>query len=104
MAVPPRPPAEKPARRKRKPPKGTAGLDWPKRSLYLGWKGVPPRPAPGFHTATIAAEAGPQEFDPLLYEGDGHLMTIAPTGAGKGVSVIIPNLLTYPGSVIAIDI
>ena len=32
-----------------------------------------------------------------------HLLTIAPSRAGKGVSAIIPNLLTYPGSVFVID-
>lgn len=31
-------------------------------------------------------------------------MTVAPTGAGKGVGLIIPNLLTYPGSIIVTDI
>lgn len=41
--------------------------------------------------------------DPIMYPGDGHLMTIAPTGAGKGVSVIIPNLLLYPGPVVVVD-
>lgn len=39
----------------------------------------------------------------LRYGGDGHLITVAPTRSGKGVSVIIPNLLTYPGSVIVTD-
>lgn len=39
----------------------------------------------------------------LSDEGEGHLMTFAPTGAGKGVSYAIPALLTYPGSVVAID-
>jgi type IV secretion system protein VirD4 len=34
---------------------------------------------------------------------DSHLMTIAPTGAGKGRDVIIPNLLSYEGSVIVLD-
>lgn len=34
---------------------------------------------------------------------DRHLLTMAPTRSGKGVSVIIPNLLTYPGSVVVID-
>lgn len=34
---------------------------------------------------------------------DSHLLTLAPTRAGKGVSAIIPNLLTYPGSVFVID-
>jgi type IV secretion system protein VirD4 len=37
------------------------------------------------------------------YTGDAHLITFAPTGAGKGVSVIIPTLLSYPGSMIVID-
>jgi type IV secretion system protein VirD4 len=32
-----------------------------------------------------------------------HQMTFAPTGSGKGRSVIIPNLLTYPGPAIVID-
>ena len=32
-----------------------------------------------------------------------HMLTIAPTQSGKGTAVIIPNLIHYPGSVIAID-
>jgi type IV secretion system protein VirD4 len=32
-----------------------------------------------------------------------HLATFAPTGRGKGVSVIIPNLLALPGSVVVTD-
>ena len=34
---------------------------------------------------------------------DRHILTVAGSRAGKGVSLIVPNLLTYPGSVIAID-
>lgn len=34
---------------------------------------------------------------------DRHLLTLAPTRSGKGVSAIIPNLLTYPGSVFVVD-
>ena len=34
---------------------------------------------------------------------DAHVITIAPTGAGKNVSSIIPNLLEYSGSVFVID-
>lgn len=40
---------------------------------------------------------------PLHYTGERHLLTIAPTRAGKGVSVVIPNLLTYEGSAIIVD-
>ena len=39
----------------------------------------------------------------LNYTGDSHLITVAPTGSGKGRSVIIPNLLDYPGPIIILD-
>ena len=39
----------------------------------------------------------------LWYEGNGHCLSFAPTGSGKSVSVVVPNLLTYPGSVVCID-
>src|ERR1022692_4037120 len=32
-----------------------------------------------------------------------HLLTIAPTRSGKGVSLIIPNLLNYRGAVLVVD-
>ena len=34
---------------------------------------------------------------------DRHMMTVAGSRAGKGVSVIIPNLIEYPGSILTID-
>lgn len=40
---------------------------------------------------------------PLRLVTDRHLCTLAPTRSGKGVSAILPNLLTYGGSVIVID-
>jgi type IV secretion system protein VirD4 len=40
---------------------------------------------------------------PLHYNGNRHLLTVAPTRSGKGVASIIPNLLTYQGSVFVID-
>lgn len=45
----------------------------------------------------------PTWLTPILHTGGGHLLTIAPTGAGKGVSCIIPTLLRFPGPVIVID-
>lgn len=39
----------------------------------------------------------------IYYPGETHLLTIAPPGAGKGTSIVIPNLLTYPGSIIVTD-
>lgn len=44
-----------------------------------------------------------EESHPLQYTGDRHLLTVAPTRSGKGVSSIIPNLLTYEGSAVVID-
>jgi len=49
------------------------------------------------------AVASPAAAD-ILDMTEGGLVTIAATGAGKGVSHIIPNALSYPGSMILIDI
>jgi type IV secretion system protein VirD4 len=46
------------------------------------------------------------ERDPAGYvhwDGDGHLLTIAPTRSGKAVTTIIPNLLRYQGSCVVLD-
>ena len=40
----------------------------------------------------------------LRYDGEGHLLTFAPTRSGKGVGCVVPNLLDYPGSVVVTDI
>jgi len=40
---------------------------------------------------------------PVHYTSDRHLLTVAPTRSGKGVSAVIPNLLTYEGSALVID-
>ena len=39
----------------------------------------------------------------LRYDGPAHLLTLAPTRAGKGVGTIIPNLLSAKRSVLVID-
>lgn len=39
----------------------------------------------------------------LQYEGARHLLTVAPTRSGKGVSSIIPNLLLHQGSAFIVD-
>jgi type IV secretion system protein VirD4 len=54
----------------------------------------------GFRLGRIA---GALPGDHLRYAGDRHLLTIAPTRSGKGVTTIVPNLLTYPGSILVID-
>ncbi|WJR67087.1 type IV secretory system conjugative DNA transfer family protein [Neorhizobium sp. CSC1952] len=37
------------------------------------------------------------------WDGDGHLLTVAPTRSGKGKTTIIPNLLRYQGSCVVLD-
>ena len=37
------------------------------------------------------------------FRQDGHILTCAPTGAGKGLGGVIPNLLDYPGSAFVLD-
>ncbi len=39
----------------------------------------------------------------LSYDGEGHLITVAATRSGKGVGTIVPNLLSYKGSVVVTD-
>jgi len=45
----------------------------------------------------------PETLNPILHRGPGHLLTIASTGAGKGVGCIIPALLRHKGPVVVID-
>jgi type IV secretion system protein VirD4 len=56
--------------------------------------------AKGYRLGLFEDAAG---ADLLHYAGQRHLLTCAPTRAGKGVSSIIPNLLTYEGSILVID-
>ncbi|WP_410052328.1 type IV secretory system conjugative DNA transfer family protein [Bradyrhizobium sp. SZCCHNRI1029] len=39
----------------------------------------------------------------MHWDGDGHLLTLAPTRSGKSVTTIIPNLLRYRGSAVFLD-
>ena len=56
---------------------------------------------PGTRPSHVLALSG--LGDAVTSGDDSHLMTIAPTGAGKGRDVIIPNLLSYDGSVVVFD-
>jgi type IV secretion system protein VirD4 len=68
-------------------------------ALLLGWDSAAAGPF-GFGGVRHPAQAA----GPLRYPGDNHLIAFAPTGAGKGRGFLIPQLLTYPGPCIAIDI
>lgn len=72
------------------------------RELLLGWDAEDLTNRP-FGFAPVSRRIRRGNPPPLTYRGDSHLMTVAPTGAGKGRGVIIPNLLSYQGPVITID-
>ncbi len=40
----------------------------------------------------------------MRFNTDTHLLTISPSGGGKGTGLIIPNLIDHPGSAFVIDI
>lgn len=41
---------------------------------------------------------------PLVFGGAEHVILYAPTRSGKGVGVVIPNLLTWPDSAVVLDV
>jgi type IV secretion system protein VirD4 len=46
----------------------------------------------------------PADGDYLRHEGPEHVMAFAPTRSGKGVGLVVPTLLTWPGSAVVHDI
>ena len=47
---------------------------------------------------------GRMERDYLRHDGPEHVLCFAPTRSGKGVGLVVPSLLTWPGSAIVHDI
>jgi type IV secretion system protein VirD4 len=68
---------------------GDLGLKWDynRTKLLLGYRGLNVK----------------GELRMIGLEDDRHMLTVAGSRAGKGVSLMIPNLLLYKGSVLAID-
>lgn len=54
-----------------------------------------------FFFGKLQSETGEEHL--LQYCDDAHIFTVAGSRAGKGLSLIVPNLLTYPGPVIVLD-
>lgn len=69
-------------------------------TLEFGWWNSGQTP---FGFAAHAAPAATSS-ELLTYQGDGHLLTVAPTGWGKGRDVIIPTLLSSRRSMIVLDV
>ena len=47
---------------------------------------------------------GRYKRDYLMFGGSQHVIMSAPTRSGKGVGVVLPNLLTWPDSIVVLDI
>jgi len=77
----------------------------PEEGLLVGWSLEPGRRRPpiGFVNTDWQPDSPARTLEPILDTGEGHLITVAPTGAGKGTGCIIPALLRYPGPVVVVD-
>jgi type IV secretion system protein VirD4 len=90
----------------RKPPPlyGSAGWATP-QEVRPFLQGEPGAERPG----SIMLGAYPSRSEPgatprqIHWNGDGHLMTLAPTRSGKARTMIVPNLLRYRGSAVVLD-
>lgn len=61
-----------------------------------------PRRSVGFHLAE-GQSRDVAKSDLVTDSGDGHVMVLAPTGAGKGRNLIIPTAGSYTGPMVIID-
>lgn len=57
----------------------------------------------GFRSAT-GIVVGRKRGKFLIFGGTEHVIVEAPTRSGKGVGIVIPNLLTWEGSVVVLDV
>ncbi len=62
---------------------------------------VPPSKPAGFALGRVPD--APTGLD-ARFRFTGHVVTVAPTGSGKGIGAVIPNLLDYPGSALVLDV
>lgn len=94
----------RPSRRRRAPSTSHGSASWDTGAdligAAIGGRGVV------LGRPLVTARRGRQasgESAVLRYAAEGHILTVAPTRSGKGVGAVIPNLLTYPGSVLVTD-
>ncbi|WP_209005135.1 type IV secretory system conjugative DNA transfer family protein [Anaeromyxobacter diazotrophicus] len=59
-------------------------------------------PRAGVYVGAWREEDGTLRY--LRHDGPEHIVAIAPTRSGKGVGLVVPTLLSWPGSVIAHDL
>lgn len=67
------------------------------------WASEPELARAGFRSSR-GILLGRKSGRPLVFGGPEHVLLYAPTRTGKGVGVVIPNLLTWPDSVVVLDV
>ncbi|MBK5204277.1 MAG: type IV secretory system conjugative DNA transfer family protein [Polaromonas sp.] len=75
---------------------------WGTAAEMLGNGHVLPVGKPGGFALARTPDA-PTGFD-QRFRHIGHVVTVAPTGSGKGIGAVIPHLLEYPGSSLVLDV
>lgn len=83
-----------------KPTHGSARWGTVDEIRHGGHLVAPGKPA-GFALGRV--RGAPAGFD-QRFRFAGHVVTVAPTGSGKGIGAVIPNLLDYPGSALVLDV
>ena len=101
-------PTKKPSKRPAKKPSEKAGGESAPPPHFMGPivynSGIDLGLSTSGHRIGFERDETPESDRMISYEGDSHICTVAPTRSGKGVNVVIPNLLTYEGSVVVFDL
>ena len=71
---------------------------------WAKWKEVVHAGLHGKRGVVIGGWAGKRSIRTLRHDGPEHVMAFAPTRSGKGVGLVIPTLLSWPESVLVLDI
>ncbi|MGV7209330.1 type IV secretory system conjugative DNA transfer family protein [Oxalobacteraceae bacterium A2-2] len=79
-----------------------AGLLPRRRTWHQILRGLPPVTAGGVYVGAWVDAAGTLRY--LRHDGPEHVLTYAPTRSGKGLGLVIPTLLSWPGSVVVTDL
>ena len=75
--------------------------------IVLGWPLAAARHDMGFgghEQARPSSAANADSGSPISDASEAHCLVVAPTGAGKGRGLVIPNLLQWPHSMIVVDV
>lgn len=73
------------------------------RALFARWLSADEMTGPVWKYRRDGFLLGRRQGQEIGWNDDRHLLTVAGSRAGKGVSLIIPNLLLYEGSAVVID-